>query len=248
MKKILITGANSSKAYQLAHFINNKEIIFADSVFQNFLIPDENRSSYAHELLSLCLNNNIEEIFPLRIKELKALAEAKVLFKEYDIEICIPSLLDLHKLNNLNDIGYDGAENYTIVSSYQELSSNLLSLGYPNKKFLIGRLDDEGELLTLDDEQTNFNSVWNGLKSVSFLQIGKLFNNKEFEPLKIYDVEGELIKVDVLAYENQVFVIQNLDESTLQIIQSLITHLKLNGFFEVVISADKVLRIRVNTI
>jgi len=248
LKKILITAANSPKAYQLAHILPQQEIVFADAAFQSFIIPDENRSSYAHELLSLCLDHQIERVFPLKSKEIKALAEAKVLFKEYDIEICIPDLLTAHKLNNLQDINLASAANYTIVSSYQELSSTLLSLGYPENKFVIGRADDEGDLLLLDDTQTNFNAVWQGLTSVSFLQMGKLFNHKDFEPIKIYGIEADIIKADVLFYENLVSIIQYLDIETIALITALNGNLNLTGFFEIYISGGKILRIKSNTI
>lgn len=248
MKKILITAANSAKAYQLAHFLNKEEIIFADSKNQDFLVPDENRSSYAHELLSLCLDNQIQEVYPLKTKEIKALAEAKVLFKEYDIEVCISNLLNLHKINNLKDTGFYAAADYSVASSYQELSSKLLSLGYPNKNFVLGRLDDEGNLLTLNDSQSNFNSVWPGLKEVSFLQIGKLFNYKDFEPIKIYEQTESLLKIDFLVRENQIFFVQQVKSHVSEIVHSLINQFNLDGFFEIIISGEKVLRIKCNAI
>lgn len=248
MKKILITAANSPKAYQLAHILPKEDIIFADSAFQSFIIPDENRSSYAHELLSLCLDHQIEGVFPLKSKEVKSLAEAKVLFKEYGIEIFIPDLLTAHKLNHLQDINFASAANYTIVSSYQELSSTLLSLGYPDKKFVLSRADDEGDLLVLDDTQTNFDAIWQGLTSVSFLQMGKLFNHKDFKPIKIYGVEDDIIHADVLFHENLVSIIQYLELETISLISSLNQHLNLNGFFEITISGGKILRIKSNTL
>jgi hypothetical protein len=248
LKKILITAANSPKAYQLAHILPQQQVVFADAAFQQFIIPDENSSSYAHELLSFCLDHQIEEIFPLKPKEIKALAEAKVLFKEYGIAICIPDLLTAHKLNNLQDINLASAANYTIVGSYQELSSTLLSLGYPEKKFVLGRADDEGNLLTIDDTQTNLNTIWQGLTSVSFLQIGKLFNHKDFEPIKIYVVEEDIIKADVLFYDHLVSIIQYLDIETIALITALHSNLNLTGFFEICISGGKILRIKPNTL
>lgn len=248
MKKILITAANSAKAYQLAYLLNEEELVLADSNSQAFLVPDENKSSYAHELLSLCLDNQIQEVYPLKAKEVIALAEAKVLFKEYDIEVCVPNLLSLHKLNNLKDTGFNVAANYSVVSSYQELSSTLLSLGYPNKNFVLGRLDDEGDLLILNDSQSNFNTVWQGLKEVSFLQIGKLFNHKDFEPIKIYETSEPLVTIDVLVKNNEFLFIQDVDYNVFELVQSLIKQFYLNGFFQIIISGDKVLRIKCNAI
>ena len=248
MKKILITAANTPKAYQLAHILPKQQVVFADAALQQFIIPDENSSSYAHELLSFCLNHQVEEVFPLKSKEIKALAEAKVLFKEYGIAICIPDLLTAHKLNNLQDIQLASAASYTIVGSYQELSSTLLSLGYPEKKFILGRADDEGILLTIDDNQTNLNTVWQGLTSASFLQIGKLFNHKDFEPVKIYAVEEAIIKADVLFYDGLVSIIQYLDIETIALITALQSPFNLNGFFEIYISGGKILRIKPNAL
>lgn len=248
MKNILITAANSAKSYQLAYLLKTDGVIFGDSASQTFTIPKENSSSYAHELLSICLDNQISEVYPLKAKEIKALAEAKVLFKEYDIQVHVPNLLDQHKLNNINDVGFGFAADYAVVTNYQELSSKLLSLGYPDKQFVLGRLDDEGAIFLLNDAQSNFNSIWSGLTELSFLQLGKLFNNKDFEPLKIYAVEEAMTTIDFLVKNGEVSYIQQPNTQAEELINAAIGHFKLSGFFEIIISGNTVLRIKSNCI
>lgn len=95
----LITAASDSAAYRIARLLSNKSIYFGSEIplpsFNNlkFLqIPSAELSSYAHELLKICLDKNINEIFPLREMEVLELASAKILFKEFGINILIPDI------------------------------------------------------------------------------------------------------------------------------------------------------------
>lgn len=98
---ILITGATTSKAYQLERLLNRPdEIILADSAelpafllkSKRFLkIPEENSSTFVHELLSLCLDHDVKEVYPLRERELAGLLSARLLFEEYGIKVMTPA-------------------------------------------------------------------------------------------------------------------------------------------------------------
>ena len=89
----LITAAASSKAYQLTNKLLSKEnIIFADSEDlpeimlrgKRFIkILKGNSASFAHLLLSICLDQQITKVFPLRKAEVYALSEARQLFDEF---------------------------------------------------------------------------------------------------------------------------------------------------------------------
>lgn len=97
---ILITAASSSLAYRLEKELDYaSSVVFADAVdlpaslFKNrtyVRIPDEKSTSFAHILLSKCLDLDIQQIFPLRKFELLALEESRLLFEEYGITIMIP--------------------------------------------------------------------------------------------------------------------------------------------------------------
>ena len=103
----LITAAASSKAYQLTNKLLSKEnIIFADSEDlpeimlrgKRFIkILKGNSASFAHLLLSTCLDQQITKVFPLRKAEVYALIEARQLFDEYNICVMVPELSKLDK-------------------------------------------------------------------------------------------------------------------------------------------------------
>lgn len=95
----LITGAASAAAFRIKRLLDFDRVIFADhldlpqSIFKEtrFLqIPAGTSSSFAHQLLKLCLDNQVDMVFPLRKDELQPLAEAKVLFGEYGIRLVVP--------------------------------------------------------------------------------------------------------------------------------------------------------------
>ncbi|WP_374163448.1 hypothetical protein [Arcticibacter sp. MXS-1] len=99
--KVLITAAATAQAYQLERILGEGvDTCFADSgelpgfMFKNkkFLtIQKGSAVSFAHELLTTCLDYEITHVFLLRREEIIALSEARTLFTEYGIEVVVPS-------------------------------------------------------------------------------------------------------------------------------------------------------------
>ncbi|HYK77233.1 MAG TPA: hypothetical protein VEV16_09670 [Daejeonella sp.] len=98
---ILITAASHAEAYKIEKLLNAPEVILADyQDLPGFTIPGKkfisipagNSPSYAHIILSICLDYGINTVYPLYQAELKPLAESKKLFAEYGISIIVPSL------------------------------------------------------------------------------------------------------------------------------------------------------------
>ena len=94
--KVLITSANSAAAHQLKNNLNTDEIILGDYMeLPDFMVksgkmlrlPDPKSGAYSHQILTLCLDNDIRTVYPLREEEAVLLKEAEQLFKEYNIEI-----------------------------------------------------------------------------------------------------------------------------------------------------------------
>jgi hypothetical protein len=92
----LITAATSAQAYKLKNSLNSTEIILGDYMelpaimLKNanmIKLPNPASASYAHEMLTLCLDKNIETVYPIRDSEMALLAEAGQLFSEYGIKI-----------------------------------------------------------------------------------------------------------------------------------------------------------------
>lgn len=92
----LITAANSSHAYRLKKSLNSDHILLGDYLeVPDLLIrsgnaiklPDPATIAYTHKMLSLCLDKNINTIYPLRKEEAYLLLNSRQLFHEYGINI-----------------------------------------------------------------------------------------------------------------------------------------------------------------
>jgi len=103
MKKILITYGTRPLAQRIAKSLVDKfEVKFATSesvpsvlMQQYYAIPNAANPTFSHELLKLCLDNQIDYLLPLGFKELESLSEAKLLFEEYDIWLIGPDTEEL---------------------------------------------------------------------------------------------------------------------------------------------------------
>ena len=89
---ILITAATSAKAHWLKKHLRADNIILGDyqdlpAFMQIVKLPNPTSLSYAHEMLTLCLDKGVEVVYALHEEEQKPLSEAKQLFAEYGIVI-----------------------------------------------------------------------------------------------------------------------------------------------------------------
>lgn len=96
--KILITAANSAPAHRLKNKLNADDIILGDyRELPAFMLvpgkmiklPNPTSVTYAHQMLTLCLDNFIEIIYVFDNEEAIPLKTSKQLFKEYGIDIVI---------------------------------------------------------------------------------------------------------------------------------------------------------------
>lgn len=60
--------------------------------------PRADSPAFVHEMLKICLDNNVKTLIPLGSNELYAMAEARQLFSEYGIAIWVPEVIDLAEL------------------------------------------------------------------------------------------------------------------------------------------------------
>lgn len=228
--KTLITRS-TYQGMALAILLRNQEVVFGDFYTQ---FPSVNSSSLAHEILRFCLDKHIKQIFPSTVFELDALAEARVLFDEFGIELIISNH---YKEENIQ---FSAAQ----VDSFAALSSELLALGYPKQKLAIGRSDFLGNIIEINDELKHFQQVWTQLNSISFIQLGKLLNQQEFRSIAIF-------KLDESVQHNYVFIQHQEFQFFKPLSQDLIHHLKkmvegkeLRGFYEFNYSAKQILRLK----
>lgn len=92
----LITAAASSQAYRLKNKLGSENILLGDylelpafmlATANMIQLPDPKATAYAHEILTLCLDKEINTIYALREEEQALLNEAAQLFNEYGIRI-----------------------------------------------------------------------------------------------------------------------------------------------------------------
>jgi len=230
--KTLFTTSKTIPIHQLLKLFTNDELVFGDTFLQKF--PSEKSISFAHELLSFCLDQNIQKIYATRAGELLPLTEAKVLYAEFGIGIELPDLNQNFTINNFK----------TQADSFTNLSTQLLSSGYPNQNLSIGKTDLNGDLIIIDDEVKDFYQVFTKVNSVSFLQLGKLFNQPNFEPLNIYQINEGVNEICVLIKDKETQFLNNLDSSLAVVIDLMLKQNNCAGFYQVYYSGHQILRLK----
>jgi hypothetical protein len=92
----LITAAATAEAHKLKNKLKADHIILGDYLelpafmltSRNMVrLPHPDSPSYAHEMLTLCLDKQVEAVYALRAQEKNALNGAEQLFNEYGIKI-----------------------------------------------------------------------------------------------------------------------------------------------------------------
>jgi hypothetical protein len=130
-KRILITFGTRGLGQRIAKLLENEfEILFASSEEipslllssgKYFKLPAGLMPTYAHEVLKISLDHQIDFVLPLGGFEFEPLAAAKILFEEYGIKVIVPA--------------QDVLQDYFIIENPpKELSLELLV----NGKSLIG--------------------------------------------------------------------------------------------------------------
>ncbi len=99
MGYLLITGAITAAAYKVKNKLADRQVLLgeyldipAPLLNANKIIglPNPGHDAYIHLMLNLCLDRQIETIYPLRLEEQFALKQAITLFSEFNIAIVIP--------------------------------------------------------------------------------------------------------------------------------------------------------------
>jgi hypothetical protein len=108
---VLITAAADSAAFRLARILNKEDVFFASDkdmpvmYEKRFLkIPSADSPSFIHEVLKICLDYQIKEIYPLMRNEIIELSASRQLFEEFGIILVIPSIKWIE--TRLNDLPF----------------------------------------------------------------------------------------------------------------------------------------------
>ncbi|MES2807585.1 MAG: hypothetical protein V4619_03110 [Bacteroidota bacterium] len=93
---VLITSALSAQAHQLKNTLTDDHILLGDyndvpafmlNQGKMIKLPNPQSSSYAHQMLTFCLDNAIDILYVLDSKEADGLSGSTQLFSEYNIDI-----------------------------------------------------------------------------------------------------------------------------------------------------------------
>ncbi|WP_041537024.1 ATP-grasp domain-containing protein [Pseudopedobacter saltans] len=243
MTNILITAGNHPTAGLISFLLQSEyRVISGDSENSSFSIPNEDSASYAHQLLSLCLSNNIEYVIPLKENEVFALSEAKVLFSEYDIQVLIPTL---KQLRNLNRIEGEGIVNTLTIEEIAHFSKGLLDMGYPDKTIAVGSLDSKGRLIKIDDTVSDKINIWDLPDVSSFIQVNKLLKSNNWTGIIIYELQDpHIFTFSVLRINNKLHSYPNLNLEQEKIISQVLEANKLDGLYEISLNGRNIIRIK----
>ncbi|ASU34310.1 hypothetical protein [Mucilaginibacter xinganensis] len=94
--KILITAASSAEAHKLKNQLNTDHVLLGDYLeLPDFMLKNANMlklpnpasPSYTHEMLTLCLDKEVNKVYALKDDEFANLLKAVQLFNEYGIEV-----------------------------------------------------------------------------------------------------------------------------------------------------------------
>jgi hypothetical protein len=231
--KVLITTSKHFASFRLATLLKDVEVLFGDD-FTDF--PTVNSNSLAHQMLTFCLDHQIQKVFPLKYEEVSELRKAFVLFNEFGIEIMLGA--DDENLNHYNKK----------ANSYAELSAGLIALGYPNQKIAIADANGRGELILIDDTVSNNLQIWNRVTSVNFNQLGKWFNQSDFKPVFLYQLNDDLQTFFVLIDETGLKAVPALPQHICESLNAISQNTNLKGFYHVAVADQNVLRIVNNTL
>ena len=117
---VLITAATNSAAFQLARILNTEDIFFASDMDipvltgKRFLkIPSTASLSFVHEVLKVCLDHQILEVYPLLHDEIVELSNSRQLFEEFKIKLIIPSVNWIEK--RLNDLPFISSNLFVLI-------------------------------------------------------------------------------------------------------------------------------------
>jgi len=98
-RSVLLTQGITPFAQRIAaRYLPQWKVVFASSADipqplldagRHVLIPNPNHASFIHELLKICLSQQVGYLLPLDREEATVLSGAKVLFQEYGIEVLV---------------------------------------------------------------------------------------------------------------------------------------------------------------
>ena len=242
MTKALVTCGQNPGVYFLEKWFPQLEFIYGDASFiaqilasQQVILPKVSEADYIHQLLNICLDQQIDAVFAMSFAEQELLAEATELFSEFNIKLHLPDLITRKLLfdskelfENLNFFGIKTVS-FQITSSFAEFSKACLQLGYPTENIAVANLQNL-DLVWIINDQFKKNNL-DGKPVITFIKAAKLFAADKLLFLRKFDVSNQ--KVYASFIDGKLRPVWKLDSISEETIAELGSKLQLNGLFEI---------------
>ncbi len=202
MTKTLVTCAQHPGVYFLEKWFPQLAFIYGDTVFtdhisdsQQLLLPKVAEADFIHQILNICLDNQINAVFAMCFAEQELLAEAVELFSEFEIRLHLPDLNSRKQLGNqpeiLQKLHFNGIKtvSHQTANSFSELSKACLQLGYPTENVAVCSIQNPDLVWILNDQlKTNY---LDGKPIIPFTKAAKLFAAEELLLLRKFDASTQ---------------------------------------------------------
>jgi carbamoyl-phosphate synthase large subunit len=182
-------------------------------------IPSANEENFCYEILKICIERNIEVIFPLVTRELFKLSQNIQLFSDHNIRVIVSDYESLQTANDKCRLYEHLARRqielpkYRVVNSYSEYLDAITYIGYPQKPFCIkpGISNGSRGIRIVDETIDRFsllfdykpNSIYMG-----FDELGIILQQRQFPELLVSEVlPGDEITIDTVVDKNNVKLI-----------------------------------------
>lgn len=253
MTKALITCGQHPGVYFIEKWLPGFEFVYGDASFitqisasMQVLLPKVSQGDYIHELLNICLDQQIEMVFAMTFAEQELLAEAVELFSEFNIKLHLPNLM-LRKLifnpaalfAKLNFCGIKTVS-FQITSSFAAFSKACLQLGYPTESIAVASLLNLDLVWIINDQIKNYNL--DGKPIIPFIKAAKLFAADELLLLRAFHPSNQ--KVYASFIDGKLGPVWNTGLSSEETIAKLGFYLQLNGLFEIQFQQEQLFNIK----
>lgn len=252
MTKALITCGNHPGVYFLEKWFSGFEFIYGDAVFidqisasQQLLLPQVSEWDFIHQLLNVCLDNQINAVFAMSFLEQELLAEAVELFSEFEIRLHLPDLNSRKLLFNqteiLQKLNFSGIKtvSHQTTNSFAEFSKACLQLGYPTENIAVSSAQNPDLIWVIDDQHKN--NFLDGKPVIPFTKAAKIFAAEDLLLLRKFNPLTQK-KVYAFFTDGNLEAVWNpfLSEE----IKQIGAVLKLNGLFEMEFQQEEIFNLK----
>ncbi|MVN20855.1 ATP-grasp domain-containing protein [Mucilaginibacter arboris] len=244
MTKALITCGQNPSVYFLEKWLPQYEFIYGDASFiaqipsiQQIILPQVSQADYIHQVLNICLDNQIDAVFPMSFSEQELLAEATELFSEFNIQLHLPDLITRKLLSNpaevLQKLNFSGIKTvpFRVTSSFGEFSKACLQLGYPTENIAVAAVENPDLVWLINDLYKT--ASLGGKPVISFTKAAKLFAANEMLLLRTFRPSTQKLMYASFTGEKLTSVWNLGAIISKETIKQIGTALQLNGLFEI---------------